>query len=132
MTNSISRELRRRDDPDAPNRFRAAAEKLMAAEVRLGWLRALNFQGSGGLAKLGPIAVVVVAAFVGTQHIGTLITLYLLVAAGLLGVRRPGRPQARHAERARRGRSMLRADRHARRRSRGHDPCEERMKRRSI
>ena len=50
----------------------------MAAEIRLGWLRALNFQGSGGLAKLGPIAVVVVAAFVGTQHIGTLITLYLL------------------------------------------------------
>ncbi len=78
MTSSISRELRRREDPDAPSRFRAAAEKLMATEVRLGWLRALNFQGSGGLAKLGPIAVVVVAAFVGTQHIGTLITLYLL------------------------------------------------------
>ena len=78
MTSSISRELQGRDDPDAPSRFRAAAEKVMSAEVRLGWLRALNFQGSGGLAKLGPIAVVVVAAFVGTQHIGTLISLYLL------------------------------------------------------
>ena len=50
----------------------------MTAEVRLGWLRAINLQGSGGLASLGPIAVVVTAAFVGTRQIGTLISLYLL------------------------------------------------------
>lgn len=78
MTNSITRELEHHSDPAAPSRFRAAAERLMTAEVRLGWLRALNLQGSGGLANLGPIAVVVVAAFVGTRQIGALISLYLL------------------------------------------------------
>ena len=78
MTNSIARELGRPDDFEAPGRFRAAAERLMAAEVRLGWLRAVNFQGSGGLANLGPISVVVAAAFLGTRQIGTLISLYLL------------------------------------------------------
>jgi ABC-type multidrug transport system fused ATPase/permease subunit len=78
MTNSIARELPRHDDPEAPSRFRAAAERLMAAETRLGWLRALNLQGSGGLANLGPISVVVAAAFLGTRQVGTLISLYLL------------------------------------------------------
>ena len=78
MTNSILRELDRHDDPEAASRFGTATERLMAAEVRLGWLRAFNLQGSGGLAKLGPIAVVIVAAFVGTRYIGTLISLYLL------------------------------------------------------
>ncbi len=78
MTNSIARELGRHDDPEAPGRFRTVAERLMTAEVRLGWLRALNFQGSGGLANLGPISVVVAAAFLGTRQIGTLISLYLL------------------------------------------------------
>jgi ABC-type multidrug transport system fused ATPase/permease subunit len=78
MTDSISRELDHPNDPDAPSRFRAAVERLTAAEVRLGWLRALNLQGSGGLANLGPIAVVVAGAFLGTRQIGTLISLYLL------------------------------------------------------
>ena len=78
MTNSITRELDRHRDPEASSHFRVATERLMAAEVRLGWLMALNLQGSGGLAKLGPIAVVVVAALMGTQHIGNLISLYLL------------------------------------------------------
>jgi hypothetical protein len=78
MTNSITRELDRRDDPESVSRFRGAAERLMGAEIRLGWLRALNLQGSGGLAKLGPIAVVVVSAFVGTKYVGTLLSLYLL------------------------------------------------------
>ena len=85
MTSSITSELDRRNDPRGPSRFRGAAERVMAAEVRLGWLRALNLQGSGGLAKLGPIAVVVVAAFVGTQQIGTLITLYLLAQRAFWG-----------------------------------------------
>lgn len=78
MTQSIVRELDRTDDPEAPGRFRVAAERLLSAEVRLGWLQAANRQGSGGLAKLGPIAVVVAAAFTGTHHAGTLISLYLL------------------------------------------------------
>lgn len=50
----------------------------MSAETRYGWLQAFNLQGSGGLAKLGPIVMVVVAAFAGSHHAGTLIALYLL------------------------------------------------------
>ena len=56
------------DDPDAKGRFRAAAERLLSAEIRVGWLQAANGQGSGGLAKLGPIAVVVAAAFAGNYR----------------------------------------------------------------
>jgi ABC-type multidrug transport system fused ATPase/permease subunit len=78
MTDSIDRELDRSDDVQATARFRAAAERLATAEIRLGWLRAVNLQGSGGLANLGPISVVVAAAFLGTRQIGALISLYLL------------------------------------------------------
>jgi ABC-type multidrug transport system fused ATPase/permease subunit len=78
MTRSISQELRRSEDIEAPSRFRTAVERVMNAEVRYGWLQALNLQGSGGLAKLGPIAVVVVAAFAGVKQAGTLVALYLL------------------------------------------------------
>ena len=78
MTKSISADLADRDDPDAKSRFRAAAERLLAAEIRVGWLQALNREGSAGLAKLGPIAVVVAAAFAGSYRAGTLISLYLL------------------------------------------------------
>ena len=72
------RELAHPDDTQAQSRFRVAAERVMHAEIRFGWLQAINLQGSAGLAKLGPIAVVVVAAFAGTAHVGTLISLYLL------------------------------------------------------
>lgn len=85
MTDDITRELDHPEDPGAPVRFRTAAERLTAAEVRLGWLRALNLQGSGGLANLGPIAVVVAGAFLGTQQIGTLISLYLLAQRAFWG-----------------------------------------------
>ena len=85
MTRSISRELERVDDPGSLSRFRSAAEKLMHAEVRYGWLQALNLQGSGGLAKLGPIAVVVAAAFAGTHLAGTLVALYLLAQRAFWG-----------------------------------------------
>jgi ABC-type multidrug transport system fused ATPase/permease subunit len=78
MTRSISRELAKPGDPDAPSRFRSAVDRVMKAEVRYGWLQALNLQGSGGLAKLGPIAMVVIAALAGSHHAGTLIALYLL------------------------------------------------------
>jgi ABC-type bacteriocin/lantibiotic exporter with double-glycine peptidase domain len=78
MTRSIVGELDRCDDSEAISRFRVSADRVMGAEVRFGWLQALNLQGSGGLAKLGPIAVVVAAAFAGTHHAGTLISIYLL------------------------------------------------------
>jgi ABC-type multidrug transport system fused ATPase/permease subunit len=78
LTRSVTRELGRREDPQSVSRFRAVADRVVAAEIRVGWLQAINLQGSGGLAKLGPIAAVVVAAFAGTQHVGTLIAIYLL------------------------------------------------------
>lgn len=78
MTRSLDVELGHGDDAEAPNRFRIAAERVLGAEVRYGWLQAFNLQGSGGLAKVGPIAVVVAAAFAGVHHAGTLISIYLL------------------------------------------------------
>ncbi len=78
MTSTISQQLASRMQPDATGRFRVVAERVMAAEVRLGWLRALNLQGSGGFAKLGPITAVVAAAFLGQHQAGTLMAIYLL------------------------------------------------------
>jgi len=78
MTESLARELDPSARDDGRTRFRVAAERVLSAEVRLGWLQALNREGSAGLAKLGPIAVVVAAAFVGSYRAGTLISLYLL------------------------------------------------------
>jgi ABC-type multidrug transport system fused ATPase/permease subunit len=80
MTSTLSRLLdgRSRRPGEATGRFQAAAERLMAAEVRLGWLRALNLQGSGGLAKLGSITPVLAAAFLGHHQTGTLMAIYLL------------------------------------------------------
>jgi ABC-type multidrug transport system fused ATPase/permease subunit len=78
MTSTISRELQSPVRSGATARFRATAERVMAAEVRLGWLRALNLQGSGGLARLGPITAVVAAAFLGNHQAGTLMAIYLL------------------------------------------------------
>ena len=62
-----------------------AAERLLRAEVRLGWVQAVNLHASGALAKLGPIAVVVVAASAGGYRAGTLLTLYLLAARAFYG-----------------------------------------------
>jgi ABC-type bacteriocin/lantibiotic exporter with double-glycine peptidase domain len=78
MTCTISRQLASGEPGEATGRFRLVAERVMAAEVRLGWLRAVNLQGSGGLAKLGPITAVVAAAFMGNHHAGTLMAIYLL------------------------------------------------------
>ena len=78
MTSTLSRQLSSGSDHEANGQFRATAERVMAAEVRLGWLRALNLQGSGGLAKLGPITAVVAAAFMGHHQAGTLMAIYLL------------------------------------------------------
>ncbi len=85
LTRSIARELDRREDPESTGRLKAFTDRLLAAEIRLGWLQAINIQGSGGLAKLGPIAAVVVAAFAGTNQIGTLISVYLLAQRAFWG-----------------------------------------------
>lgn len=85
MTRSIAAELPQPDEELATSRFRTAVERVMKAEIRYGWLQAINTQGSGGLAMLGPIAVVVAAAFAGTAHIGTLLALYLLAQRAFSG-----------------------------------------------
>jgi ABC-type bacteriocin/lantibiotic exporter with double-glycine peptidase domain len=85
MTRSITRELARRDDPESTNRFKSAVDRVMAAEIRYGWLQAVNLQGSGGLAKVGPIAAVVTAAFTGIHQAGTLIAVYLLAQRAFWG-----------------------------------------------
>jgi ABC-type multidrug transport system fused ATPase/permease subunit len=85
MTRAIVRELPGPDGEQAKRRFRAALDRVMRAEIRYGWLQAFNRQGSAGLAKLGPIAVVVAAAFAGTAHVGTLISLYLLAQRAFWG-----------------------------------------------
>jgi ABC-type multidrug transport system fused ATPase/permease subunit len=85
MTRSIVRELPEPDGEKAKSRFRTAVERVMHAEIRYGWLQAINRQGSAGLAKLGPIAVVVAAAFAGTAHVGILISLYLLAQRAFWG-----------------------------------------------
>jgi hypothetical protein len=56
MTRAIARELDHREDPEATSRFKSAVDRVLSAEIRVGWLQAINLQGSGGLAKLGPIA----------------------------------------------------------------------------
>jgi hypothetical protein len=61
------------------------AERLLRAEVRLGWVQAANLHVSGALAKLGPIVVVTAAAFAGSHRAGTLLTLYLLAARAFYG-----------------------------------------------
>jgi ABC-type bacteriocin/lantibiotic exporter with double-glycine peptidase domain len=78
MSHALARELRDNDGAGSRKRFRHAVERLQHAEVRLGWLSAVNTQGSGALAALGPLTVVILAAFVGTHQPGTLLSLYLL------------------------------------------------------
>ena len=65
----------------------------------------------GALAKLGPIAVVIAAASAGSYHAGTLLTLYLLAARCVLRLRRPRRPQPRHAISPRRHQPLSRTHR---------------------
>jgi ATP-binding cassette subfamily B protein len=84
LTATLAREL-----PQGPGagrtRFATVAERLLRAEVRVGWVQAVNLHGSGALAKLGPIAVVVAAAYAGGYKAGTLLTLYLLAARVFYG-----------------------------------------------
>jgi hypothetical protein len=85
MTRAIVRELPDPDETASRSRLGNALERVMHAEIRYGWLQGINRQGSAGLAKLGPIAVVVVAAFAGVAHVGTLISLYLLAQRSFWG-----------------------------------------------
>ncbi|MDE3131640.1 MAG: hypothetical protein KGL16_10855, partial [Acidobacteriota bacterium] len=78
MTAALDDELEGQPHGTPEARFLRSAQRLRLAEVRLGWLRGANLQGSGGLAKLGPIAVVVVAAFAHVHQPGVLVSLYLL------------------------------------------------------
>jgi ABC-type multidrug transport system fused ATPase/permease subunit len=85
LTGSLTRELRGAGGPEARARFASVSERLRVAEVRLGWVQAANLHISGALAKLGPIAVVVAAAWAGGYKAGTLLTLYLLAARAFSG-----------------------------------------------
>ena len=85
LTGSLARELRGDGGLDARARFASVSERLLRAEVRLGWVQAANLHVSGALAKLGPIAVVVAAAWAGGYKAGTLLTLYLLAARAFYG-----------------------------------------------
>jgi ABC-type multidrug transport system fused ATPase/permease subunit len=85
LTGSLTRELAGSGGAAARTRFAAVSERLLYAEVRLGWVQAANLHSSGALAKLGPIAVVVVAASAGGYRAGTLLTLYLLAARTFYG-----------------------------------------------
>lgn len=78
MTRTIFRGLVDDDGAASLARFKSVADRVLGAEVRVGWLQSINAQGSGGLAKLGPIAAVVTTAFAGGRLVGTLIAVYLV------------------------------------------------------
>ena len=86
MSRTLAQALAERSDPDgARRRFHTATSRLLAAECRLGWLQAANRHGSAALAALGPIAVVVAAAFQGNLRAGTLLSLFLLAERAFMG-----------------------------------------------
>ncbi len=85
LTGTLSRELAGSGGPQARSRFTTVAERLLRAEVHLGWVQAANLHMSGALAKLGPIVIVIAAASAGSYHAGTLLTLYLLAARAFYG-----------------------------------------------
>jgi ABC-type multidrug transport system fused ATPase/permease subunit len=85
LTGTLTRDLGGTGDRAGRTRFATVAERLLRAEVHLGWVQAANLHISGALAKLGPIAVVIAAAFAGSYHAGTLLTLYLLAARCFYG-----------------------------------------------
>ena len=85
MTAALADELTEQPPRASSSPVLASAQRLRTAEVRLGWLRGVNLQGSGGLAKLGPIAVVVIAAFARVHHPGELVSLYLLAQRAFYG-----------------------------------------------
>ena len=85
LTGTLAGELAADGGSEGRSRFATAAERLLGAEVRLGWVQAANLHISGALAKLGPIAVAISAAFAGSYRAGTLLTLYLLAARCFYG-----------------------------------------------
>lgn len=85
LTETLNSELAGTGDEPSRGNFAAVSDRLLRAEVHLGWVQAANLHISGAIAKLGPIAVVVAAAYSGTSHAGTLLTLYLLAARCFYG-----------------------------------------------
>ncbi len=59
-------------------RFLDAVEGISASERRLGWIAAVNRQGSQGLAGISQVAVLLAASFQGGLQAGTLVSVYLL------------------------------------------------------
>ncbi len=86
MSRTLAAALARRAEPgDARGRFRAAVERVLRSDVRLGWLSAANRHGSRALVGLGPIAVVVTAGLHGGHRAGALLSLYLLAGRAFQG-----------------------------------------------
>lgn len=86
MSRTLAGALAERANPGrARGPFHRAANRVLQAEVRLGWLEAANRHGSGALAALGPVGVVIVAAFQGDYRAGTLLSLYLLAERAFRG-----------------------------------------------
>ena len=85
LTATLGREFSGTGGAEARSRFDTVAQRLLRAEIHLGWVQAANLHISGALAKLGPIAVVVAAAFAGGYRAGTLLTLFLLAARAFSG-----------------------------------------------
>lgn len=75
----------RLDAERADRRFRVASARVARTEIRLGWLTAACQRAASALAGLGPIAVVVIAAFQGNREAGTLLALYLLAERAFRG-----------------------------------------------
>jgi ABC-type bacteriocin/lantibiotic exporter with double-glycine peptidase domain len=85
MSRRLSGALRHPAETRRQRRFHDAVDRVMSADVRLGWLEAGNRYGSAALAKLAPIGVVVLAAAQGGYKPGTLLSLYLLAERAFTG-----------------------------------------------
>ena len=64
-------------------RFSLATEAVAAAELRLGWIGAVNRQGSQAMTGVGQVAVILAAALQRGLGAGTLLSVYLLAGRAL-------------------------------------------------
>lgn len=79
MSRSLAAELSDRlREGEGARRFARSATRVLHKEVRLGWLEAASRYGSGAIANLGPIVVVIVAALTSSLKAGTLLSVFLL------------------------------------------------------
>lgn len=63
----------------------SAFERVLRADVRLGWLSAANRHGSRALVGLGPVVVVLAAGAHGGHRVGGLLSIYLLAGRAFGG-----------------------------------------------